>query len=40
MLLLIYLGTRGVSSKGKLLFVLLATFFWATIAFSGLSRDK
>ena len=34
MLLLINLGTRGVSSKGKLLFVLLATFFWTTIAFS------
>ena len=32
MLLLIYLGTRGVSSKGSLLFVLLATFFWTTIA--------
>ncbi len=32
MLLLIYLGTRGVSSKGSLLFVLLAAFFWATTA--------
>jgi hypothetical protein len=31
MLLLIYLGTRGVSSKGSLLFV-LAAFFWTTIA--------
>jgi hypothetical protein len=34
MLLLIYLGTGGVSSKGKLLFVFLATFFWTTIAFA------
>ena len=32
MLLLVYLGTRGVSSKGSLLFVLLAAFFWITIA--------
>jgi hypothetical protein len=32
MLLVIYLGTRGVSSKGKLLSVFLATFFWTTIA--------
>jgi hypothetical protein len=31
MLLLIYLGTRGASSKCSLLFVLLA-FFWTTIA--------
>ena len=30
--ILIYLGTRGVSSKGSLLFVLLATLFWTTIA--------
>lgn len=28
----IYLGTRGVSSKGSLFLVLLATFFWSTIA--------
>jgi hypothetical protein len=32
MLLLIYLGTRGVLSKGSLLLVLLAAFFWNTIA--------
>jgi len=32
MLLLIYLGTRGVSSKRGLFFVLLATFFSATVA--------
>ena len=32
MLLLIYLGSRGVSSKGGLLFVLMAAFFWTTIA--------
>jgi hypothetical protein len=32
MLLLTYLGLRRVSSKGSLLFVLLATFFWTTIA--------
>jgi hypothetical protein len=32
MLLLIYLGTRGVFSKGSLYLVLLAIFFWATIA--------
>ena len=32
MLLLIYPGTRGVSSKGRLLFVSLAAFFWTTIA--------
>jgi hypothetical protein len=31
MLLLIYLGTRGVSSKGGLLFVLLAVLFSTTI---------
>jgi hypothetical protein len=34
MLLLINLGTRGASSKGKLLFLFLATFLWTTIAFS------
>ena len=32
MLLLIYLGTRGVSPKGSLLLVLLAAFFWTTTA--------
>ena len=32
MLLLIYLGTRGVPPKASLLFVLLTVFFWATIA--------
>jgi hypothetical protein len=34
MLLLIYLGTRRIPSKSKLLFVFLATFFWTTIAFA------
>ena len=34
MLLLIYMGTGGVSSKGKLLFVLLATLFWTAFAFA------
>ena len=32
MLFLIYLGTRGVLSKRGLFFVLLATFFSATVA--------
>ena len=32
MLLLIYLGTRGVPPKGSLLFLLLTVFFWTTIA--------
>jgi hypothetical protein len=32
MLLLIHLGARGVSSKGSLLLVLLAAFFWTTAA--------
>jgi hypothetical protein len=32
MLLLIYLGARGVPAKGRLLFALLATFFWTTLA--------
>jgi hypothetical protein len=32
MLLLIYLRARGVSSKGSLLLVLLAVFFWNTMA--------
>jgi len=36
MLLLIYLGKRGLSSKGSLFFVLLATFLWTPI---GLAQD-
>jgi hypothetical protein len=32
MLLLIYLGTHGVTAKRRLFIVFLATFFWATVA--------